>query len=73
MTFTPVKRLIRSALTLERSDVLLHGQCGFGSAIELNPFLLLEDPHDDILSWTTPSLREEADSESISKVRRPGN
>jgi hypothetical protein len=62
MTFTPVKRLIRSALTLERSDVLLQGQCGFGSGPELNPFLLLEDPHDDILSWTTPNLPEEDSS-----------
>jgi hypothetical protein len=73
MTFTPVKRLIRSALTLERSDVLLQGQCGFGSGLELNPFLLLEDPHDDILSWTTPNLPEEDNSQSTSKVTRPGN
>jgi hypothetical protein len=73
MTFEPVKRLIRSALTLERSDVLLQGQCGFGSSLELNPFLLLEDPHDDILSWTTQNLPEEADSRSVSKVSRPGN
>jgi hypothetical protein len=62
MTFTPVKRLIRSALTLERSDVLLQGQCGFGSGRELNPFLLLEDPQDDILPWTTPNLPEEDNS-----------
>jgi hypothetical protein len=63
MAFIPVKRLVRSALTLERSDVLLHGQCGFGSGLELNPFLLLEDPHDDILSWTTPNLTEEPGSQ----------
>jgi hypothetical protein len=73
MTFKPVKRLIRSALTLERSDVLLQGQCGFGSSLELNPFLLLEDPHDDILSWNTPNVPEDPDSQSISKVRRPRN
>lgn len=73
MTFKPVKRLIRSALTLERSDVHLLGQCGFGSSLELNPFLLLEDPHDDIASWTTPNLPEEPDSQSISKMRKPGN
>jgi hypothetical protein len=62
MTFTSVKRLIRSALTLERSDALLQGQCSFGSGRELNPFLLLEDPQDDILSWTTPNLPEEYNS-----------
>jgi hypothetical protein len=73
MTFKPVKRLIRSALTLKRSDVLLLGQGGFGSSLELNPFLLLEDPNDDIASWATPNLPEEADSQPISRVWKSGN
>jgi hypothetical protein len=64
MSVRAVKRLIRSTLTLERFDVLLHGQFGFGNGIDLNPFLLLEDPHNDIVSWTTDS--DELDSPSTS-------
>lgn len=73
MSFRPVKRFIKSKLTLERSDVLLHGQFGFGSSFELNPFLLLEDPHNDILSWAMENRPDEAEFLSASDLMSPGN
>jgi hypothetical protein len=72
MSPRPITRLIRSKLTLGQSEVLLHGQFGFGSGFELNPFLLLEDPHNDILSWTKQNLLHQADSLSKSEMMRPG-
>jgi hypothetical protein len=73
MSVRPVKRLIRSKLTLQRCDVLLRGQFGFGDSFELNPFLLLEDPHNDVLSWTLQNLSDEAASLSRSDLMKPGN
>jgi hypothetical protein len=68
MSLGPAKRLIRSTLTLDRFDVLLQGQCGFGNGFELNPFLLLEDPRDDVTFGVMRRTPEEVDFCSIPEL-----
>jgi hypothetical protein len=73
MSLRPAKRLIRSTLTLNRFDVLLQGQCGFGNGFDLNPFLLLEDPRDDVTFGVMRRTPEENDSCSIPELNGAPN
>jgi hypothetical protein len=48
--------------------VLLQDQCGFGNGFELNPFLLLEDPRDDVTFGVMRRTPEEVDFCSIPEL-----